>query len=729
MIKNFIIGACIAGSQCGLFAKQTVTLEDLFKNNTFAVSKAAELKYTPDGLSYTRLEGGTAIVKYNVQTGAKEAVLLDIAGIFDSPVKRFDFYTLSPDGRTVMIGTNRTQVYRHSFKADYYLADMKAKTVVPLSDKQQIMEPAFTASGDKIGFVWNNNIYIRDMRFGSEKQITKDGEFNKIINGLPDWVYEEEFAFKKAWEWSADGKMMAFIRFDESDVPEYRMTMFRGSAPDLKENELYPTDYTYKYPVAGAKNSTVKVLVYHTENYRLDTMDIPEKGDFYIPRIQWTPTTMQLCITALNRLQNRLTLYFANPRSRVCTRVVTEENDKYIAEDNLDRMQFLPDGERFVFLSEKEGFNQMYLYTYVGTMIKKLTPAPVDVTAFYGYDADKKLFYYQAAGKNAMQREVYSVDEKGRTVCLTTKAGTNEFSFSPAFKYYTHTFESATQVPVTVLYDAKGKKVRDVETNSGLAKKVSDYHMAQKVFVTVPAANGEKLNGWIMKPIDFDSTKTYPMVMVQYSGPGSQQVLDKWQTGWEQVLVSQGFVVTCADGRGTGARGEAFKKCTYMKLGALESDDQIAVAKYWGAKHWIDAKRMAIWGWSYGGFMTALTMCKSDVFAAGIAVAPVTHYKFYDSAYTERYMRRPQDNPKGYDENAPLMLAANLKGRLLLCHGTADDNVHYQNSTEFSEALVQAGIQFDMMTYTNRSHSIRGGNTTMHIYNRFLDFLNTRLGM
>ncbi len=704
MIKNFIIGACIAGSQCGLFAKQTVTLEDLFKNNTFAVSKAAELKYTPDGLSYTRLEGGTAIVKYNVQTGAKEAVLLDIAGIFDSPVKRFDFYTLSPDGRTVMIGTNRTQVYRHSFKADYYLADMKAKTVVPLSDKQQIMEPAFTASGDKIGFVWNNNIYIRDMRFGSEKQITKDGEFNKIINGLPDWVYEEEFAFKKAWEWSADGKMMAFIRFDESDVPEYRMTMFRGSAPDLKENELYPTDYTYKYPVAGAKNSTVKVLVYHTENYRLDTMDIPEKGDFYIPRIQWTPTTMQLCITALNRLQNRLTLYFANPRSRVCTRVVTEENDKYIAEDNLDRMQFLPDGERFVFLSEKEGFNQMYLYTYVGTMIKKLTPAPVDVTAFYGYDADKKLFYYQAAGKNAMQREVYSVDEKGRTVCLTTKAGTNEFSFSPAFKYYTHTFESATQVPVTVLYDAKGKKVRDVETNSGLAKKVSDYHMAQKVFVTVPAANGEKLNGWIMKPIDFDSTKTYPMVMVQYSGPGSQQVLDKWQTGWEQVLVSQGFVVTCADGRGTGARGEAFKKCTYMKLGALESDDQIAVAKYWGAKHWIDAKRMAIWGWSYGGFMTALTMCKSDVFAAGIAVAPVTHYKFYDSAYTERYMRRPQDNPKGYDENAPLMLAANLKGRLLLCHGTADDNVHYQSVGTSRYSIRYDDLYQPQSQYSRRKH-------------------------
>ena len=593
-----------------------------------------------------------------------------------------------------------------------------------------IQEPAFSPDGYSVAYVHKDNIYIKNLRYETDLQVTNDGDSTHIVNGLADWVYEEEFTITKLWEWSPDGKFLAYIKFDTKPVSLFGFTLYAGSNPLIKENDQYSSQENIVYPKTGTNNSSIDVCVYDVRNNISRVMAIDQTDeDYYVPRIKWTTQSNQLCIFKLNRLQNQLDLLLANPRSTVCKLLYQETNEKYLLEENLDEFEFLPDGEHFVMLSEKDGYNHLYLHRMDGLLKKQLTKGEFDVLAYKGYSSEKRLYYYLAAAKSPMQREVYAIDEKGKKhFCFTTEAGCNDATFSKNYQFYiaSHT---TLEKPVTYsVYNAKTQKLRTLESNNELENTLATYQIPEKKFFTFKTVDGTELNGWMVKPTDFDPNKKYPVVMSQYGGPNFQIVLDRFSVGFEHYLASQNYITVCIDGRGTGGRGEAFRKCTYMKVGILESDDQIAAAKYLASLDYVASDKIAIWGWSFGGYNTLMSMSRSSgVFAAGIAVAPVTDWKYYDTAYTERFMRTPQQNPSGYEQTSPIKLASQLSGNLLLCHGTADDNVHFQNSVEYADALIQAGKQFDMQIYPNKAHSISGSTSRMHLYSTMMRFLDRNL--
>lgn len=717
---------------CGNLPAQNkqLSLNDFFTDYTFSTKGVSGLRSMNDGEHYTVPEGnGTKIVKYSYKTGQPVATLIDLAKQEDSPVKNISDYEFDNSESRILLSTNKTPIYRHSFTADYYIFDFKNREIKPLSEGGSQRLATFSPDGLRIAFVRDNNLFIHDLRFGTERQITFDGKLNHVINGAPDWVYEEEFGFNKAFEWAPDGSALAFIKFDESKVKEYQMNMFEGQRPALKGNALYPSNYTYKYPKAGEENSTVSVHVYDVNDKTTLKMDIGSETDIYIPRIRWTKDPKKLAIIQLNRLQNKMNVLAANVKTGATIPLYREENKYYIAESNFDNLVFLEDGEHFVITSEKDGYMHLYLYTIAGKEKKAITSGKFDIEDFYGYDPVRKLYYFSSYEESPIEKYVYSINEKGQKIKLTPEKGWNEADFSKTYNYYINKVSNADMPPVTNLYSAKGKLLRVLEDNKEVKETLKDYNTARREFIQIPAADGStQLNAWIMKPVDFDPNKEYPLLITQYSGPNSQQVKNSWSLNWLNYLAQEGYVVACVDPRGTAARGEEFRKCTYMQLGKIESDDMIAAAKWLAEKPWINPEKVGIWGWSYGGFMAALCSMKgSDIFSTAIAVAPVTNFKYYDSIYTERFMRKPSDNEKGYEENAPLNWADKLQGNLLLCHGTADDNVHVQNTYELSERLVQANKQFDMAIYTNRNHSIFGGNTTLQLYNRFVNYLNNHL--
>jgi dipeptidyl-peptidase-4 len=629
--------------------------------------------------------------------------------------------------------TDQKPIYRRSFTAVYFVYNFVTKELTRLSaGRQQVA--LFSPDGERVAFVRNNNLYVKSLRFGTERQMTTDGEFNKIINGIPDWVYEEEFEFNRAFEWSPDSKQVAYIKFNEENVPTFGIPMYKGLSPEHKENSVYPGEYRFKYPKAGEKNSIVSVWVYDIKAGQNIQMDLGKETDIYIPRIHWTYGGKNLGILKMNRLQNRLDLLYANSYSGDTRLIYTEKNKRYIETDFLDNLQFLPDDKSFVILSEQDGYKHLYLYDNSGVRVRQLTSGKFDVIKYYGYDPLTKTFYYQAATVSPMQREVYGVtlDLKKKisliTQKLSTQSGTNNADFSNGFKYYINQYSNLTTPLVVTLHEISGKQIRVLKENNELKSTVSERNIPQKEFFTFKNSQGIELNGWMIKPANFNPGTKYPVVMTQYSGPNSQQVLDQFSIGWENYLAAGGYLAVCVDPRGTGARGEDFRKCTYGQLGKYESDDQIEAARYIATLPYADGKNIAIWGWSYGGFMSAMCLAKGgELFKAGISVAPVTNQRYYDTVYSERYMGLPGQNPEGYDENSPITLAAGIKGKLLLVHGTADDNVHFQNSLEFAEAMVQAGVQFQMMSYLNRNHGIRGGNTTMHLYTMFDNFLKENL--
>ncbi len=709
---------------------QLFKITDFTKDNTFSAQSVQGLKSMKDGLYYTISEAGnTQIVRYNYKTGQKEGIILDLKKIKDCPIKSFTDYQFSDNERKLLLTTAPQNIYRRSFTAEYYIWDSLTDDVTPLSDKGRQQIATFSPDGERVAFVRDNNIFVKSLRFGTENQVTTDGEHNKVINGVPDWVYEEEFEFNKALAWSPDSRHLAFYRFDETNVPVFNITRYKGDFPTFQQNALYPENYTYKYPKAGEINSTVQIFVYDIIDKNSVKVDIGAETDQYIPHIQWSNNPRILAVLRLNRLQNKLDYLFANPSTGVSHVVLTEGNKRYIDDETFKNLFFLQNNNQFVISSERDGYNHFYLYDLNGSFVKQITKGNYDVTDFYGYDPINKVFYYQAAGKSPMRREIYAVSyDERKKECLSTREGTNSALFSEGFKYYINYFSNAKTPTCVTLHNNQGKLIRVLEENSALKNKLKDYLYNNKEFFSFKTSQGTELNGWTIKPVNFDPNKKYPVVMTQYSGPNSQQVLDDWSIDWDNYLSQQGYLVVCVDPRGTGARGEEFRKCTYLQLGKLESDDQIEAAKYLTTLAYVDANNMAIWGWSYGGFMVNLCLEKGNgIFKAGIAVAPVTNWRFYDSVYTERYMRTPQENPDGYDQNSPLFHAEDLKGHLLLIHGTADDNVHFQNSMEFSEKLVQANIQFDMHVYTNRNHSIYGGNTRTHLYTLFTDFLNQNL--
>ncbi|MDR2129838.1 MAG: S9 family peptidase [Odoribacteraceae bacterium] len=701
-------------------------LEDLVLYGTFSPRRVESMKSLNDGEHYTRLEGGgKTLVKYSYKSGKAVDTLIDLTDERYREVARIEEYAFSPTESHVLIGTRRRPIYRRSFTAEYYLFDFKNRQLTPLSAGGAQQVATFSPAGTKVAFARDNNLFIYDLRFGSEIQITRDGKFNEIINGTPDWVYEEEFGFNRAFEWAPDGSALAYIRFDETRVKTFDMTLFKGLYPALEKNLAYPSNYSYKYPKAGEENAKVSVHVYNVEERVTTRVDTGEEEDIYLPRIQWTRDSKRLAVMRLNRLQNKLEILLANARVGNTAVLYREENRCYIAEEHLNNLRFLEDGQHFVMSSEKNGYSHLYLFEMSGREKQAITSGEYDIVAFHGYDAKHKRFYYTSHEVSPLEQHVYSINLKGEKRRLTPGQGWNSAEFSQSFAYYAVTSSNAATPPTVTLHEASGKILRVLEDNAALKERLGEYALAPKEFIQIPAADGTTmLNAWLMKPVNFDPARAYPVMITQYSGPNSQEVRDAWELDWTAFLVQEGFIVVSVDPRGTGARGEAFRKCTYMQLGKIESDDLIAAGRWLASLSYVNAKQIAIWGWSYGGFISSLTLMKGHgLFAAAIAVAPVTHYRYYDSIYTERFMRRPSDNPGGYDDNAPLNRVKELEGKLLLCHGTADDNVHVQNTLELAEALVQANKPFDMQLYTNRNHSIYGGVTRLHLFSKFVQFL------
>ncbi|HKK81319.1 MAG TPA: S9 family peptidase [Prolixibacteraceae bacterium] len=707
-----------------------ITLEDFVTQHTFKSKTVEKVKSMNDGEHFSTLKDKKTIVEYSYKTGEETRVIFSFDMVEDCPIEKITDYELSDDEQRILIESDKKRIYRRSYTAEYYVWDNYTEKLYPVSDYGPQQVATFSPNGERIAFVRNNNIFIKTIRFGTELQVTSDGELNKIINGVPDWVYEEEFSYNKAFEWSPDSKMLAFVKFDETNVKEYTMPVYKGLAPEKKANQLYPGSYTYKYPKAGEKNSEVSVHVFDIKTRTTIEAETGEETDIYIPRLKWTPDANNLAIFRLNRFQNKLDLLYANPYTGLTRTVFTEENKSFIDENFLDFFTYLDDNKRFVVLSERDGWAHLYLYKNTGFFEKQLTSGNYDVTDFYGYDKDSETFYYQAAKHSPLKREVYAYNnKKEEEKKLSQKEGTNSAIFSENHKYYINFFSnSKTPEMVTVHNNRRGKVIRTIEDNAELQDNLTQYELPSHEFFQFTTSDDIILNGYMLKPSDFDQNKTYPVIINQYSGPNSQKVRDKWKIDWHSFLAEQGYVVAFVDPRGTASRGEDFRKCTYMQLGKLESKDMVEAANHMAELPYTDKDNVAIWGWSFGGFTTALSLSKGgELFKAGVAVAPVTNWRYYDTVYTERYMRTPQQNPDGYDDNSPINNVKGIKSNFLIIHGTADDNVHAQNTYEYSEALVQAGIPFDMHIYTNRNHSIYGGNTRMHLFNKIFNYFEKHL--
>lgn len=716
-----------------LCAQQNLTNALIWSGGEFSGEFVGGLNSMNDGMHYTATEQsdafGTRIVKYSYATGMEVGVVATALDIFGDATKPYDGYEFSSDEQYLLIQTDSDPLYRYSFFANYYLYHIPSKKTTPLTDfakgKQMLAE--VSPDGKQVAFVRSNNLFVVELASMLETQITRDGATNKIINGATDWVYEEEFALVKGFEWSPLGNRIAYLRFDESNVREFSMDVF---------GELYPDQQRFKYPKAGEANSVVALYVYDIGLGQSRRVDVGTSTDQYIPRIEWTKNNDRLCAMRMNRHQNKLEFLLTDlsepSNSALPTKVIyTEQAQTYI--DVSDALSFLADGS-FIWLSERDGFNHLYLIDASGAIKKQITKGNWDVIDFYGMDEATQTAFFTSSMANAMEQHVYSVSFKKQPtepVRLSALKGNNSAEFSKGFKYYILMHSDANTPTDYSLFDSKGKLIRKLKDNASLKERMLKYNLTQKEFFDFKNSEGIDLNCWMMKPTNFDPTKKYPVLVAIYGGPGSNTVSDAWGGRgflWHQLLCQQGYIVVSCDPRGTQYRGREFKHSTYMNLGKLETEDFIDFAKHLSSQSYIDGARIGIQGWSFGGYMTSLCMTKgADYYKAGIAVAPVTNWKYYDSIYTERFMRTPQENSGGYENNSPINFVKSLKGKFLLIHGSADDNVHYQNSMDMVTALVAANKQFDMFIYPNKNHGISGGNTRLHLYTRMSQFLTDNL--
>jgi len=715
-ILPILFGICLGG-----LSAQNYTLQDIVSGK-FSERGVKPPVSSADGMSYYQMnDEQTAVIKFSYETGKAVDTLFNTRKARECSFDTFEGFLVSPDENRVLVCRDREQIYRHSFRATYYYHDVRRNLVRKLTEnKSKQMIPTFSPDGKMLAYVCDNNIWLAKFDFDTESQITKDGELNAIINGATDWVYEEEFGTTRLMEFSPDNKMLAFVRTDESKVPQYRFQTF--------DEKLYPDFYRYKYPKPGEMNSTVECRVFDIEARTTRTMAVPLDKDGYIPRIAFTDSPDELAVMTLNRDQNRFDMYFVNPRTTVAKLVLRDENKYYIDSDFLTSIVFA--NGRFTYISEKDGYSHIYLYGKTGALQKQLTKGAFDVTRLLAVDPQTNNVFYESADESPLRRNIYKMNmEKGNSIKLSAGQGYNSATFSNNGKFFVLRHSDIHTPTQISLHDANGKLLRMLEDNQTTAQKIVEVRLPQKEFIVVTAADGViELNGWILKPANFDASKKYPLVMVQYSGPNSQEVTDRFGIDWEYALLNEGFLVACVDGRGTGARGEEFRKQTYMKLGILESDDQVAAARYFATLPYVDGKRIGIWGWSYGGYNVLMSMSRGNgVFKAGVAIAAVSDWRFYDSVYTERFMRTPQQNQSGYDNGSPLKLAKQLQGNLLLIHGTADDNVHFQNAMEYTRALVAADKQFEMFVFPDKNHSIYGGNTRSYLYKKVIDFYKKNL--
>ena len=734
LMKKIII-MCIAlvMASSTLSAYEKMNLKDIAEGQ-FAAQRIDGINPIKGTDQYAQLSrDGKQIVQYSFKTGKQTAVLFDVNNTQGERVDQFDGYIMSPDGRYILIATQRQAVYRRSFKAVYYIYTVQSKKLERLSDGGPQQAPVWSPDGNSVAFVRDNNIFLVKLLYGnSESQVTKDGKFNEVINGIPDWVNEEEFGLSRALTFNADGTMLCWIKYDESKVKQYSLQFFKGSKPERMENATYPSTYSYKYPKAGEENSIVSAWSFDIKSRRIQQLNIPLADDGYMPRIISTEDPDKIVIFTMNRHQDVLNLYSVNPRSTVSKLLIKESVPKYVKEETLDNIRL---GKDYILLpSDRDGFMQLYLYSGTGTLKRKIGDGKFDITNVYGVDEKTGDVYYQAAALNAHDRQIYVSHTNGKVERLTNQEGWNTAIFSGDYQYFINTWSDYNTPYVYTTRNNDGKLIATNVDNHELKAKTQQYGWSKREAFSFTTSEGIKLDGWIVKPAQFNTSKKYPVIMYQYSGPGSQQVVNSWSAGamgqggaFDQYLAQQGFIVVCVDGRGTGGRGANFEKSTYLKLGDLESKDQVEAASYLATLPYVDKDNIGIWGWSFGGFNTLMSMSNGkSIFKAGVAVAPPTDWRFYDTIYTERYMRTPKENPQGYDVN-PIQRANNLSGALLICHGMADDNVHPQNAFEYSEALVQADKDFKEIYYTNRNHSIFGGNTRNHLLRQITEWFITHL--
>ena len=704
-------------------AQQKLTLEEIWGGafRTQGMTELSALKNTNQYtvLNFDRTSKSSQIDLYDFATLNKVSTLIDTKNFKE--LAGIDSYTFSKDEKKILIANNSDQIFRRSFVADFFIYDINSKSLTKIADFK-IQEPTFSPDGNKVAFAKENNLYIYDLATKKTTQITNDGKTNAIKSGITDWVYEEEFAFVRAFDWNATSDKIGFIRFDESQVPEFSMNIYG--------KELYPTTDKFKYPKAGEKNAEVSLHIFDTKTAATKKVDLSKYNDFYVARIQFTNDANTLSVQVLNRHQDNLDLLFVDANSG-STKVVLNEKDKAYV-DVTDNLTFLKDNS-FIWTSEKDGFNHIYLYDKTGKLKNQVTKGNWEVTNYYGFNEKTGTVYYQSVENGSINRDVYSVSLDGKNKKrLTTLTGTNSATFSPNFEYFINSFSSSKNAPKYTLHESKaGKLIKTIVSNEALETKLASYNLQTKEFFELTTAKGNKLNAWMIKPTAFDATKKYPVFMYQYSGPGSQQVNNDWNANddyWFMMLSQQGYIVACVDGRGTGFKGADFKKCTQKELGKFEVEDQIDAANVIGNYAFVDKTRIGIFGWSYGGFMSSNCLFQgADVFKAAISVAPVTSWRYYDSIYTERYMQTPQENASGYDNNSPINHVNKLKGNLLLIHGTADDNVHVQNSMKMIEALIQANKQFDWAIYPDKNHGIYGGKTRLQLYTKMTNFLKEKL--
>ncbi|MBO6518063.1 MAG: S9 family peptidase [Bacteroidia bacterium] len=708
-------------------AQNPITLEDIWSKGSFFPSMVSGFINLKDGKTYCKIEqnqeGNTQVVMYSYETGKKTGVLIDGKAIASTNgFKNFAFgsFTLSEDETKALIPVATESIYRHSSRSIYYVLDRSSNKMTAVS-KNKVRYATFNPQATKIAYVYKNDLYVKDLAKGKTKRLTKDGEHNSIINGAVDWVYEEEFSMSKGFDWNADGTQIAYYRFDESHVKQWDMEVF---------GDLYPYHERFKYPKAGESNSVVDVYITNLKN-KGKKLDIGSENDQYIPRIQWTKDPNTLSLQRLNRHQNKWELLMVDAKTREVSVSLEETSKHYV--DITDDIIFLDDKNHFVIKSERSGFWHLYMHKIEGPQVFVVTRGDWEVDQLLGIDEKTQKVYFTSTEVSPLERHIYvtGIDGKGKTQ-LSKESGTHSAAFSNDFSTYLHTYNSATVPHVYSIRKNDGSMVRMLEDNAAFKKKLEGFKMGPIAFEDIDLENGVSLNSYMIKPADFDPNKKYPLLMFVYGGPGSQQVQNHWLWSnyfWHQMLANEhGYIIACVDNRGTGARGAEFKKMTYLQLGKYETEDQIAAAKYYGKLNYIDASRIGIWGWSYGGYMSSLCLTKgADVFKSAIAVAPVTNWRYYDNIYTERYMRTPQENASGYDDNSPINHIDKLKGNYLIIHGTGDDNVHFQNSAEMVKKMIGKNIPFDSEYYPNKNHGIYGGYTRLHLFNRMTNFIVEKL--
>jgi dipeptidyl-peptidase 4 len=703
-------------------AQNNITLEDIWLKGTFSTRGVPGFNFMKDGNHYTRTEGGN-IVKYDLVSGSKVSSIFEGASFKGkSGFDGMQSYSFNNDESKILIFSASESIFRHSSKEICHIYNVVDKTITPVFESKKVINPSLSPDGTKLAFVSDFNLYVTDLKTNKTTQITKDGAKNMVLNGMCDWVYEEEFSFTKAYEWNATGDKIGFIRFDEREVPEFSMEFYN--------NDMYPARETFKYPKVGEKNSKVSVHIYDLKSKKLALAEIGSLDEMYVPRILWTQNPDQLAVFKLNRHQNHLQILSYDAKSKKPSTIVDEKN-KYFIEIN-DDFRFTKDKTSLVRTSEKNGYNQIFNINLASGKEICLTPGKYDVLSISGIDEANKKVYFLAAEKSPMDHQVFSVTFDGtQKSIITDKSGANSVQFSPTFDYFVWQNSTANSPATYTVYDKNITSVRVIEDNAKAEQIISNYAVNPIEFFKFSTSEGVELNAWMIKPKDFNPNRKYPVLMTQYSGPGSQQVTDSWKGAnywWYQHLAQEGYFVVCVDPRGTGARGEEFRKQTYMKLGHYETIDQIEAARYLAKQPYIDASRIGIYGWSYGGYMSSLALLKgNDIFKAAIAIAPVTNWKWYDSIYTERYMRTYKENKAGFDDNSPINFVDRLKGNYLICHGVADDNVHFQNAVEMCNALINANKQFETYYYPNRNHGIFGGNARIHLYTKMTNFIKEKI--